>query len=356
MPNVGSNEFKVAKETNDFVSGIPMGKDGTSGGPNNDGWKYGIAVYAHNGTDWVEVWNARPEMISSTITASSATVLSFTGTADPNNFSTTASFELREVGGSYTTSNTTNTGLGNNVDGAVGYAVTATVADTYKNWEVRAKGVNAAGTDYGTVLTLDCRTPTSWAAYTDGTAYYDGGDCKTRRLKKDRTYTKTGCYAYLQAGGAQNDAADTCGGYTSACYENGVYYENTTNGCGTCGYYTTSGYTYARKTAGVTGPCDGTLTVANADGGCRENDAKYAYDQSNHPDVSYAGVLFTWGCPEGPGSMFCTQAYNRDDGYADGCDTANNYRPIYRIEKCAINSGLLWITKIQCLYSFGTYP
>jgi hypothetical protein len=338
MPNVGSNDFKAARGANDFVSGIPLGKDGTTGGPNNDGWKYGIAVYAHNGTDWVEVWNARPQMVSSTIAATSATVLSFTGTADPNNFLTTASFELREVGGSYTTSNTTTTNLGNNIDGAVGYAVTATVADTYKNWEVRAKGVNTAGTDYGSVLTLDCRNPTSFATYTDGTAYYDGGDCKTRRLKKDRTYTKTGCFAYFVAAGAQNDAADTCASYTSACYEDGVAYSNTSNPCGGCGYYTTSGTTYARKAA-VVGPCDGTLTVANANGACREGDA-WVNNNGTPSTIVIGGVTFEW----------TSNYYGTPMGYwayvYDECPSG--YLQIWEIGYCAWNTDVKYLTDLGC--------
>jgi hypothetical protein len=339
MPDVGSNEFKVARGANDFVSGVPMGKDGTAGGPNNDGWKYGIAVYAHNGTDWVEVWNARPEVVSSSITATSATVLSFTGTADPNNFLTTASFELREVGGSYTTSNTTTTGLGNNVDGAVGYAVTATVADTYKNWEVRAKGVNTAGTGYGSVLTLDCRTPTGWANYTDGNQYYDGGDCKTRRLKRDRTYTKTGCFAYVVSGGGQNDAADTCGSYTSACYETGVAYSNTTNACGGCGYYTTSGTTYARKT-NVTGPCDGTLTVANPDGSCREGDAWVEYTQPETITIGGQTYYRTLFYPTG-------EFIGYDLSGPDNCPA--NFVQLYEIGYCAWNEAAKYITDLGCV-------
>lgn len=340
MPNVGSNDFKAARGANDFVSGIPLGKDGTTGGPNNDGWKYGIAVYAHNGTGWVEVWNARPQMVSSTIAATSATVLSFTGTADPNNFLTTASFELREVGGSYTTSNTTTTNLGNNIDGAVGYAVTATVADTYKNWEVRAKGVNTAGTDYGSVLTLDCRNPTSFAAYTDGTAYYDGGDCKTRRLKKDRTYTKAGCFAYFVAAGAQNDAADTCASYTSACYEAGVAYENTSNPCDGCGYYTTSGTTYARKAA-VVGPCDGTLTVANADGSCR---AGAAWVEFTDFEVNIGGQFF-YRLNNVDTGAFIGYDLSGDDESA----CAAGFARVYRLEYCAWNTAAKAVTDLGCV-------
>ena len=344
MPNVGSNEFKAARGASDFVSGIPLGKDGTTGGPNNDGWKYGTAVYAHNGTSWVEVWNARPEMVSSTISATSGTVLSFTGTADPNNFLTTASFELREVGGSYTTSNTTTTGLGNNVDGAVGYAVTATVADTYKNWEVRAKGVNVAGTDYGSVLTLDCRTPTSFANYSDGSAYYDGGDCKTRRLKKDRTYTKTGCAAYFVAAGGQNDSADTCASYTSSCYNAAVAYSTTTNACGSCGYYTTSGNTYTRRTD-VTGPCDGTLTVANADGACREGDAWV--NNNGTPDVIVIGGVtydFTYSTSTATPLGYYASVYDDCPG-----DTIR----VYEIGYCAWQTSVRYITDLGCVYYKG---
>jgi hypothetical protein len=279
-------------------------------------------------------------MVSSTIAATSATVLSFTGTADPNNFLTTASFELREVGGSYTTSNTTTSGLGNNIDGAVGYEVTATVADTYKNWEVRAKGVNTAGTDYGSVLTLDCRNPTGFATYTDGTAYYDGGECKTRRLKKDRTYTKTGCFAYFVAAGAQNDAADTCASYTAACYENGVAYSNTTNACGSCGYFTTSGTTYARK-ASVVGPCDGTLTVANANGGCREGDA---WVEITEPAVIQSGGIDYYRT-----THYDTGAFLGYDAGNAGDNCGTNFIELFRFEYCAWNTPFIRFTALGCV-------
>lgn len=202
MPNVGSNEFKVARGANDFVSGIPMGKDGTTGGPNNDGWKYGTAVYAHNGTAWVEVWNASPEMVSSTFTVSSTTELSFTGTADPNNFATTATFEYREVGGSYADAATTTTGLGNNIDTAISFSVTKTGIDGFKNWEARAKGTNTAGTGVGSVLTRDCRkhdvagvTAGSWTTSVTSTTSESCGTCGSL-TRTVTAYSRTGCPGY----------------------------------------------------------------------------------------------------------------------------------------------------------------
>jgi hypothetical protein len=353
MPNVGSNDFKAARGANDFVSGVPLGKNGTTGGPNNDGWKYGIAVYAHNGTDWVEVWNARPQMVSSTIAATSATVLSFAGTADPNNFLTTASFELREVGGSYTTSNTTTSGLGNNVDGAVGYAVTATVGSTYRNWEVRAKGVNTAGTDYGSVLTLDCRNTTAWADYTNGTEYSYGGDCATKRLASDRTYTKTGCFAYTVAGANYDNADNKCPDKAWPCYEAGVLNETTTNECGVCGYYTTSFTSYAARA--VTGPCTNT-SVTHPDGACREHDGSFKVGATATAYPVGPNNIFWYGtqCLD-PEVCWTVLAYAGPSG-SDGCTANTGDFPIYDVYECVREPEYLRIVKIKCQPSFTSYP
>jgi len=355
MPNVGSNEFKAAKGANDFVSGIPLGKNGTSGGPNNDGWKYGIAVYAHNGTDWVEVWNARPQMVSSTITQTSATELSFTGTADPNNFLTTASFELRIVGGSYVPSTTTTTGLGNNIDGAVGYAVTYTDNEdgTYQNWEARAKGVNTAGTDYGSVIALDCRQ--NQFAYTNGAEYSTGGDCATKRIASDRTYTKTGCFTYTVAGANYDNADNKCPDKAYPCYEAGVFHENTENPCGTCGYYTSSYTSYSARA--VTGPCSD-VSVTNANGECRDLDARVRiYSEAFQIGHGIEGNLYWHG-------------YNPDTGVnilawvgpknTDGCGFFE--LPMYKVWYCGtdvdgINSERpYWIEKFACQSQFTNYP
>jgi len=201
MPDVGSNEFRAANSAGNFVPGIPMGKDGTTGGPNNDGWKYGYAVYVHNGTTWVEVWNARPQMVSTSMATTSSTGLTFTGTADPNNFLTTAKFEYKEVGaGSYENSGTTTTGLGDNVDGAVSYTVTATVSsgDTWKNWEARASGTNAGGTGTGSTVTLDCRKHNASGSGWGTSDSSNASTCDGCGTVTTRTYTKSGCQAYTE--------------------------------------------------------------------------------------------------------------------------------------------------------------
>jgi hypothetical protein len=235
MPNVGSNDFKAARGVNDFVPGIPYGKDGTTGGPNNDGWKYGYAVYAHNGTTWVEVWNARPEMVSSTFTVSNSTTLSFSGTADPNNFATTATFEYREVGGTYADANTTTTGLGNNVDGAVSFSLTKTSIDGFKNWEARAKGTNIAGSGLGAVLSRDCRkSPTVvWGESPVDNA--TTGTCNNRTYTITTTYTREGCPTYSVTSSPIPTTAD-CG---AACYGAATVTEEYFDGtCGTITYRT----------------------------------------------------------------------------------------------------------------------
>lgn len=201
MPDVGSNQFRAAKGANDFVQGIPYGKLGTTGGPNNDGWKYGYAVYVHNGTEWIEVWNARPQMVSTSMATTSSTGLTFTGTADPNNFATTAKFEYREVGtSSYSDSGTTTTGLGDGVDGAVSYTVAATVSsgDTWKNWEARASGTNAGGTGTGSTITLDCRQHDAGQPAWNTSDSSNASTCDGCGTVTTRTYSKTGCQSYTR--------------------------------------------------------------------------------------------------------------------------------------------------------------
>lgn len=224
MPDVGSNQFRAANSAGAFVSGIPMGKDGTTGGPNNDGWKYGYAVYAHNGTAWVEVWNARPEVVSTSM-ATTPTGLTFSGTSDPNNFSTTAKFEYKVVGGSYSNSSTTSTGMGNNVDVAVSYTVTATEADTYKNWEARASATNIAGTGTGSTLTLDCRKHNAGGSGWAETASYDASGCDGCGTKTLLTYTKTGCQTYNTGYSACSGSWTNLDPFSGVCYPliNGTY-------------------------------------------------------------------------------------------------------------------------------------
>lgn len=187
MPNVGSNEFNGYSSSWQSPTNVQ--------GHNGSTWKYGIAVYVHNGTDWVEVWNARPEVVSSSM-ATTSTGLTFSGTADPNNFATTAKFQYKEVGGSYSDSGTTTTGLGDGVDGAVSFTVTATVADTYKNWESRASATNAAGTVTGSTVTLDCRKHDAGGSGWGTSDSSDNSTCDGCGTVTTRTYTKTGCQSY----------------------------------------------------------------------------------------------------------------------------------------------------------------
>lgn len=252
MPDVGSNQFRAAKGVNNFVEGIPYGKDGTTGGPNNDGWKYGIAVYAHNGTSWVEVWNAMPVAVSSSM-ATTGSGLTFSGTADPNNFSTTAKFEYKEVGGSYSNSGTTTTGMGDGVDGAVSFTVTATVANTYKNWEARASATNTAGTGTGSTVTLDCRKDDAGGSGWGTSDSSNSSTCDSCGTVITKTYTKSGCQPY-------SEVIQNCGSWNTIPNFN---YGNLTliNGCevaydaniGTQGYDT--GYYYTLCGGACTESC-----------------------------------------------------------------------------------------------------
>lgn len=188
MPNVGSYELKGHDGSVWADPTYVKGHDGTS-------MKFGIAVYYHNGTDWVEVWNARP-VATSTSMATTPTGLTFTGSTDPNNFLTTAKFEYKVVGGSYSNSGTTTTGMGDGVDGSVSFTVTATEGDTFKNWEARASASNAGGTGIGSTITLDCRKHNAGGSGWTETASYDASGCDSCGTKTLLTYTKSGCQTY----------------------------------------------------------------------------------------------------------------------------------------------------------------
>lgn len=224
MPNVSPYELSGNNGSGWVAPTSVSGYDGS--------WKNGFAVYYHNGTTWVEVWNARPQVVSSSM-ATTSTGLTFSGTADPNNFSTTAKFEYKEVGaGSYSNSGTTSTGMGNGIDSAVSYTVTATVADTYKNWESRASATNAGGTGVGSTLTLDCRkhdaSGSGWGTSTTSVTDPDGNcsGCGTRS-RTDTTYTKTGCQSYTVTGsyGACSASWTSVNIFSAGCYPltNGTY-------------------------------------------------------------------------------------------------------------------------------------
>ena len=199
----------------------------TSVSGNDGSWEYGFAVYYHNGTDWVEVWNARPEVVSTSM-ATTSTGLTFTGTADPNNFATTAKFEYKEVGaGSYSNSGTTSTGMGDGVDGAVSYTVTATEGDTFKNWEARASATNTAGTGNGSTLTLDCRKHdaggSGWTSTPSVETTSDGCDSCGTKSRTNYTYTKSGCQQYVVYGTYGSCSGSWTNMETSGTY-NGVAY------------------------------------------------------------------------------------------------------------------------------------
>jgi len=248
MPNVGSNEFKGYSSSWQSPTNVQ--------GHNGSAWKYGIAVYIHNGTSWVEVWNARPE-VTSTSMATTSTGLTFSGTADPNNFSTTAKFEYKEVGGSYSNSGTTSTGMGDGVDGAVSYTVTATVADTYKNWESRASATNTAGTGTGSNVTLDCRKHDAGGSGWGTSDSSNNSTCDGCGTVTTRTYTKTGCQSYTGIVGTCTSWTGPSGDpFPTGCYplSNGTHPYAAYSLWGWI-YYTDSGCNNVPSTA----PCSGGL-------------------------------------------------------------------------------------------------
>ena len=267
MPNVSPYELKGDTGAG-FVNPVYVK------GHNGSGFQFGYAVYYHNGSGWVEVWNARPEVVSTSM-ATTGSGLTFSGTADPNNFSTTAKFEYKEVGGSYSDSGTTTTGMGNGIDGAVSYTVTATIADTYKNWESRASATNAGGTGTGSTVTLDCRKHdaggSGWGT-TNSSPIVDPVDncsgCGTRS-RIDVTYTKSGCQQYVVTGsyGVCSDSyvpVDPTTMFGICIYANGV-------GTGVTGYYAGNplGPGFIRYTDG---------SCENVPGGCGYNEVPGSTD------------------------------------------------------------------------------
>lgn len=251
MPDVGSYQFRgndnATPNTTSWKPPVYVkAHDGTVSADAST-WKYGKNVYYHTGSGWVEVWNARPEATSSTISFSSSnsTTINFSGSADPNNFSTTAKFEYREVGTStWNDSSTTSTGMGNGVDGAVSFTATSTVTDGYKNWEARASATNTVGTGVGSTITKDCRqtgTP-SWSATVSSTSvvtcsncYGCGSDTRTDVTYK---YTKDGCPDYYNT--TTGSCSNGCGNWvpsTSDRSGEGLTYT------GFYGYYTRNSFT-----------------------------------------------------------------------------------------------------------------
>ena len=209
-------------------------------GHNGSGFQFGYAVYVHNGSGWVEVWNARPEVVSTSM-ATTGSGLTFSGTADPNNFSTTAKFEYKEVGGSYSNSTTTSSGMGDGVDSAVSFTVTASVGDTYKNWESRASATNAGGTGTGSTITLDCRKSGPTWGTNDST---NASTCDSCGTVTTRTYTRSSCQAYSEVVGNCTPWADV----TATGTFNGEAYTATTDFLGNGPYMT--------KNSDVRGNCD----------------------------------------------------------------------------------------------------
>ena len=276
MPNVSPYELKGNTGAG-FVNPVYVK------GHNGSSFQFGYAVYYHNGSGWVEVWNARPEVVSTSM-ATTGSGLTFSGTADPNNFSTTAKFEYKEVGGSYSNSGTTTTGMGDGIDGAVSYTVTATVADTYKNWESRASATNAGGTGTGSTITLDCRKQgvsggSGWSSTNSSPIVDPGGNCDScgTRSRIDVTYTKSGCQQYVVTGsyGACSDSFVSADPGFTCFFATGV------NG-GTTGYYTKNflgpGFVLSNDSQ-----CEGAVY-----GNCTGN-----YLQGS-TDVRYCGTTQTW--------------------------------------------------------------
>jgi hypothetical protein len=262
-------------------------------------------------------------MVSSTFTVSNNTTLSFTGTTDPNNFATTATFEYREVGGTYADGNTTTTSLGNGVDGAVGFSLTKTVTDGFKHWEARAKGTNVAGTGLGAVLSRDCtKSPIiNWNATVADNPVV--GTCNNRTYTQTTTYTRDGCPTWTFTTAPIALPAD-CG---DACYD-----PVSTNPCDGCGSITTTNPKPGSNCPGTTtGSCgtwydSGGLGVFLGTVSLVSGSYPYATYYSSTGNWYYtdaAGNLCNCGCPSGrfiaPGWVdICDQGGYRSSG-TDRC-------------------------------------
>lgn len=158
-------------------------------------WEFVKKVYVKSNGSWVEVWNARPEVTSGSFTAS-ASSLSFSGSVDPNNFTSTAYYNYREAGTStWTASGTTATG--SPADGSRSFSVTASIANPYKNWEAQAMATNAGGTsDAGSTVTLDCRQHDAGGSGWSSSDSSNASTCDSCGTVTTRTYTKSGCPSY----------------------------------------------------------------------------------------------------------------------------------------------------------------
>lgn len=177
-------------------------------------WSYVKKYYVRVNGSWVEIWNARPEVTSGSFTAPSSTSLSFSGSVDPNYFTSTAYYRYREVGtGTWINSGTTTTG--SPVDGSRSYSVTATVSgDTWKNWEAQAMATNDGGTsDAGSTITLDCRRHDNSGSGWSGSSTSDASSCGGCGTVTTTTYTKSGCPSYSVSSpcGTWNNVTDEIG-------------------------------------------------------------------------------------------------------------------------------------------------
>lgn len=264
MPAVDPSKLPQAKANGSWSPWqIVWAKEGT---PST--WKRAKKVFTKLNGVWTEVWNSTPDMTIIGFTATNTTTLSFSGTADPNSFATTAKFEYREVGTStWNSTSTTSTGMGNDVDNPVSFNQTATVSGTdavYKNWEARSSGTNEVGTNVSTTRTLDCRKQgvnggSGWRIFYNN--YFGTLSCPNPVTACDSCgpstytqyydlYTKEGCPSYALPGGVGSTCncgtwnADTTESAASPFYPNGTQWFNPSRPgqmyiyTGTPGYYT----------------------------------------------------------------------------------------------------------------------
>lgn len=211
MPDVGSYQLKgndnPSLNTTSWKTPIQIRAHDGSAGVTSDAstWKYAQSVYAHNGTDWVEVWNARPEIVPSSIyfNGNDYSTIYFVGTVDPNNIGATTKFQYRRVGEStWNDSGTTTIGTGVNDPTVV--TLSATISGSpFSNWEGRLYASNSAGNATSTTVYRNCtQNDGSWNTTSGYYTVYDqcsttcDGCGGTYQTVTYYNYSKTGCPSY----------------------------------------------------------------------------------------------------------------------------------------------------------------
>lgn len=164
-------------------------------------------VLMWTGSSWVEIWNARPIVVSSSVTSSndgtSLTKLTFTGTIDVLGFAGSLTVRVKPTG---STSDWTNYASNFTAQyGAQNYSLVASGLTDNTNYTYEIIGVSYAGTNTlisGTITTnINCTQGATGfvpiAVEYSYSPYVGCGTCGQKRKVVSRVqYGKTGCASY----------------------------------------------------------------------------------------------------------------------------------------------------------------